>query len=91
MKRNYHKKTINKGVLGEISKIEEELDELKDAHEQKVKLLIGCELADLYGAIESYAENQGFQMKDIIEMSNLTKSAILCEAIEFCVEFNSKS
>jgi hypothetical protein len=50
----YHKVEIKRGVLGEISKIQEELDELQDAEGQHVRLLMLCELADLVGAIDHY-------------------------------------
>ena len=48
----YHKKEIKKGTLGKFSKIREEFEELEDAHNQDVKILIFCELTDLIGAIE---------------------------------------
>lgn len=71
----YHKNKIKKGVLGELSKIQEELDELKDAEEQGVKILIHCELSDLYGAIREYANKFGLSMDDLKQMSDLTESA----------------
>jgi phosphoribosyl-ATP pyrophosphohydrolase len=71
----YHTKKIKKGKLGTISKIQEELDELQDAEDQGVKILIACELADLYGALRDYAEKQGLQMEDLRDMVNLTKAA----------------
>jgi len=71
----YHKREIEKGTLGEISKIQEELDELKDAAEQNVVILIHCELADLYGAIQLYAAKHGLSMDDLKAMSELTAKA----------------
>jgi phosphoribosyl-ATP pyrophosphohydrolase len=71
----YHKRFIKKGVIGEISKIREELEELEDASEQEVKIMIACELSDLFGAIEAFAETQGLTMADLEKMSNLTRSA----------------
>ena len=71
----YHTKQIKKGKLGTISKIQEELDELQDAEDQGVKILIACELADLYGALRDYAEKHGLQMEDLRDMVNLTKAA----------------
>lgn len=71
----YHLKEIKKGELGKLSKIQEELDEIKDAEEQNCKIMIGCELADLYGAIESYAETQGLTMNDLYIMNEATKRA----------------
>jgi phosphoribosyl-ATP pyrophosphohydrolase len=71
----YHTVHIEKGVLGEISKIQEELDELKDAEKQGVKILIACELADLYGAIRVYALKYGLKMGDLHDMAKLTRNA----------------
>jgi len=71
----YHISHINKGILGEISKIQEELDELKDAHEQNSKVMIGVELSDLYGAIEKYAGIKGFTMEELRKFSDITKRA----------------
>lgn len=73
---SYHKKEIQKGVLGEFSKIKEEFEELEDAVEQGEKLLQLCELSDLIGAIESYSENKhNTSLMDLIRFSILTKSA----------------
>lgn len=69
----YHKTKIVRGELGEISKIQEELDELKDAEEQGIKILIMCELADLFGAVRSYAEKYGLKMRDLHAMSKATR------------------
>lgn len=74
-KYGYHTVQIKKGVLGEISKIQEELDELKDAEKQGVKILIHCELADLYGAIRVYALKYGLKMADLHDMAKLTRNA----------------
>jgi phosphoribosyl-ATP pyrophosphohydrolase len=71
----YHTVEIAKGVLGKSSKIQEELDELLDAEKQGVKILIHCELADLYGALREYAATHGLTMEDLRAMVDLTKSA----------------
>jgi len=71
----YHTVEIAKGVLGQTSKIQEELDELRDAEKQGVKILIHCELADLYGAVREVAKTHGLTMKDLEQMVDLTKSA----------------
>lgn len=72
----YHKKKINKGTLGEFSKIREEWEELCDAHDQDGKVLEICELADLYGAISLYIKNKyGLTMEDIKMMSDMTTAA----------------
>lgn len=71
----YHTVEIAKGVLGQSSKIQEELDELQDAERQNVKILIHCELADLYGALRARAEACGLTMEDLRAMVDLTKEA----------------
>ena len=71
----YHNRVIFKGKYGEFSKIEEEMDELKNAIEQNNKILMICEMSDLIGAIEEFAVKQGITLKDLKEFSDLTKSA----------------
>ena len=73
----YHVNEIVKGELGKSSKIQEELDELKDAEEQGVKILVLCELADIVGAIEAYlkANCPGFGLHDLHQMAKLTSEA----------------
>lgn len=72
----YHKKEITKGVVGEISKIQEEFEELMDAQEQGDKVLQICELTDLLGAIEIFAtENFNLTIKDLYVFSKKTQEA----------------
>lgn len=71
----YHNRIIFKGKYGEFSKIEEEMDELKNAMEQKNKILAICELSDLLGAIEEFALKYGLTIQDLKDFSDLTKSA----------------
>ena len=71
----YHKTKIKKGKLGEFSKIEEEFLELKDANEQNNPVLEVCELCDLIGAIELYAEKWNLSIDDLIKMKDATKEA----------------
>lgn len=72
----YHKIEIKKGILGEYSKIQEEMEELKDAVEQEDKVLQICELTDLIGAIESFSEIKfGLTLEDLKKFSDKTKSA----------------
>lgn len=71
----YHSKEINKGVLGEYSKIEEEFEEFKDAYNQNDGVLQICELSDLLGAIEEYAKKWNLTLEQLIMFSNKTKSA----------------
>lgn len=69
----YHRVNIKKGKLGEISKIQEEFEELMDAHSQKNAILEMCELSDLVGAIEAYVKRWNLTMGDIIDMKEATK------------------
>lgn len=73
----YHKANIKKGVLGESSKIQEELDELVDAEAQGAKIMALCELSDIIGAIRAYLEKKhpDTTLDDLLCMSRLTESA----------------
>lgn len=74
----YHKVNIEKGVLGEYSKIIEEIDELEDAASQNAKVLVICELCDLIGAIEAFAEKQfNLTLDDLIQMKDMTKESFI--------------
>jgi phosphoribosyl-ATP pyrophosphohydrolase len=74
----YHKREVKKGVLGEYSKIQEEIQELDDAQEQGSKVLIICELCDLVGSIEAYVENKfNLSLQDLVDMMNKTKSSFI--------------
>ena len=75
MSFGYHKTNIEKGKLGTTSKIQEELDELKDAENQSSKIMIMVELSDLYGAIEEYCIQQNITMDDLKIFSDITKRA----------------
>ncbi|NJO48259.1 MAG: hypothetical protein HC840_00925 [Leptolyngbyaceae cyanobacterium RM2_2_4] len=61
-KPGYHLKEIKKGQPGELSKIQEELDEAFDAEDQGVKIMLAVELSDLIGAVEQYAEQSFLYM-----------------------------
>lgn len=71
----YHKREIKKGVLGEPSKIREELEEYEDAVEQGIMIMAQCELSDLYGALEALAAQHDLTMDDLSAMSDATKRA----------------
>lgn len=75
MGRRYHVTEIAKGELGEVSKIQEELDELKDSLAQGCTVMVLVELADLYGAIECYLQKHhpGLTMDDLKIFSAITK------------------
>lgn len=71
----YHITKIEKGEIGKISKIFEELYELQDAEKQNSKIMMMVELSDLYGAIEEYSKHLGIEMSDLQNFSNITKRA----------------
>lgn len=73
----YHKAHIDKGVLGEPSKIKEEYDEMVDAFLQGNRIMVLAEASDLYGALEAFLEKHipGFTMDDLATMSEATKRA----------------
>ena len=71
----YHKIKIEKGELGEFSKINEEFEELKDAYNQENIVLQICEFCDILGAIEAYLHRYNIGLADLIKMKELTKKA----------------
>lgn len=71
----YHTRPIQKGVLGELSKISEEYEELMDASKQNSPVMEICELCDLIGAIEAYAARHHFTLQDLIRMKESTQRA----------------
>lgn len=74
----YHKKKIEKGELGEFSKISEEYDELLDALEQENPVLAICELCDLIGAIELFAHKKfNLSLESLIKMKTSTSNAFI--------------
>lgn len=78
-KKGYHCADIPKGELGEISKIVEEIEELKDAALQGSKIMELVELSDLYGAIKLYLNNHhpGYTMDDLRIMNEITARAFI--------------
>lgn len=71
----YHKYKIKKGILGEISKVEEEIAEFKDALFQNCRIMEMLELADIYGALQQVAQSYDLSMSDLKIMSDITISA----------------
>lgn len=74
-KLGYHLRHIPRGILGTVSKIREELEEVEDATIQKNNILQLVELSDLYGAIEHCVESKGHTMKDLENMAAATRRA----------------
>lgn len=74
---SYHLDEIKRGVLGELSKVREELDEAIDAEKQNCKIMLLVELSDMIGAIEAVAEKNGSTLEDLLTMQKITKRAFV--------------
>lgn len=72
----WHVREIKKGVYGELSKIQEELDEAVDAEEQGQTLMLFYELADIVGAVGGVAKKYNIAMEDIIKFYQLRNRII---------------
>lgn len=75
----YHRASISRGVLGEASKIEEEVAEFMDAVQQKVAIMALVELSDLMGAVEAYLRKHhpSLSLGDLIAMKDVTQRAFV--------------
>lgn len=73
--QGYHLQPIERGTLGQFSKIKEEFLELEDAVKQKNLILQMVEMSDLLGAIEQYGKTLGLSLDDIIRMLRATERA----------------
>lgn len=78
-KFGYHVTKIEKGVVGEPSKIAEETAEFMDAIQQNVQIMALIELSDLLGAIEAWLSkyHPSLTLDDLRAMSDVTKRAFL--------------
>lgn len=74
----YHRTEIQKGTLGQSSKILEEVQELLDAELQENKVMALVELSDLVGAIQHYVEThygEHLSLSDLEVMAKTTRRA----------------
>lgn len=73
----YHLAKIERGVLGELSKVREELDELFDAEAQEARIMQLCEAADLVGALRAWLRKHhcDVTLEDLIKMAELNERA----------------
>lgn len=71
----YHLRKIERGHLGSVTKVREELEELEDAIDQGVRIMALCEMADLYGALRALAERYDVTMLDLERMADVTERA----------------
>lgn len=67
----FHKNEISKGIYGELSKIQEELDEAYDALAQNQELMLLIELADIIGAVEGVSKKYGFSIEQLLAFARL--------------------
>ncbi len=74
---SYHLKEIEKGILGEASKVREETEEFLDAVEQGCKIMALVELSDLIGAVKAYLNkyHPEVSLGDLELMESLTARA----------------
>lgn len=75
--KGYHVAKIARGTLGEVSKIEEEFAEFKDALAQRCTVMALVELSDMLGAVEAWLNkfHPTVEMGDLMTMSAITKRA----------------
>lgn len=74
----YHTKVIQKGELGQLSKIQEELDEAKDAMNDNNKVMALVELSDMIGAMKAFLKRyygDHVTIRDLERMANATERA----------------
>lgn len=73
----YHKIKIPKGIVGEFSKIKEEVCELEDAILQENKVMALVEMTDICAAMSEYLlkYHPSITINDLIIMSEATRSA----------------
>jgi phosphoribosyl-ATP pyrophosphohydrolase len=67
----WHKRVIIQGKLGELSKVEEELEEAFDAEERGQTLMLLFELSDIIGACGLVAAKYGLSLDDLVKFSKL--------------------
>jgi hypothetical protein len=73
----YHERDIPQGILGDRSKVIEEMTELLDSVEQDNPVMALIEMADLIGALEMHLEkyHPSITLKDLITMKDRTRKA----------------
>lgn len=73
----YHLRAVKRGTLGDFSKIEEEVDELRESIEQCNPIMALLELSDLLGAMRAYLakHHPTINLVDLMTMDNATRRA----------------
>lgn len=75
----YHIRNIQRGTLGEWSKVSEEIEEIIDALEQNLKPMVLIELCDCLGAIHSHANShanheEGFNFENWVYVTSTERN-----------------
>lgn len=89
----YHLKNICRGEVGQLSKIQEELEEAIDAEDQANMVMVLIELSDIIGAVECYLEDKFdgvITLEDLVTMARATRRAFLSGARK-CRDLNTTS
>lgn len=93
-KIGYHISEIEKGVVGEYSKIIEEINELIDAENQNARIMILVELSDLVGSILLYINKNeldlDLKMPFLKEKDNINSKTLLKTALMLKDQINKK-
>lgn len=76
----WHERDIPKGVLGELSKIAEELEEARDAEERGQDLMLMFELCDIIGACGLVAGRYGWNLDQLVTFSKLRSEVAKADA-----------
>lgn len=73
----YHLRAVKRGTLGDFSKIEEEVDEMRESIEQCNPIMALVEMSDLLGAMKAYLakHHPSINLLDLMAMSNATERA----------------
>ncbi len=77
----FHITPIKKGIYGELSKIQEELDEAVDAEMQGQDLMLLIELSDIVGACAGVSEQYGMTLDQLVTFAKL-RSKVTKEELE---------
>jgi hypothetical protein len=79
----FHVSKIKKGVYGELSKIQEELDEAVDASLRGHDLMLIIELSDIIGAVEGVSLKYGFTVEQLLKFARLRTEVIKNELRDY--------
>lgn len=77
----FHAVPIQRGVYGELSKIQEELNEAFDAEARGQELMMLIELADIIGAVEGVSKKYGFSIEQLVKYSRLRSEVAIKERV----------